>query len=69
MKNKLLDVLKETDPSFKKFLEEKITINRENFDRALIDVFDLGPDSPASVIIELSGISTKLWDLMRAYHV
>lgn len=69
MKNKLLDLLKKTDPGFKKFLEEKITINRENFDRALIDVYDLGPDSPASDIIECSEISSKLWNLMRAYHV
>ena len=69
MKNKLLDVLKEADPGFKKFLEEKVTINRENFDKALMAVYDLGPDSPASDIIELSEISAKLWHLLRIYHV
>ena len=69
MNNKLLILLKEADPDFKKYLEEKITINRENFDRALLDVYDLRPDSPASDIIELTEVSSKLWRLLRKYHV
>ena len=40
--NKLLILLKETDPDFKNFLEEKITINRENFQNALASVYGLG---------------------------
>lgn len=67
--NKLYNFLKETDPGFKNFLEEKITINRENFQRALASVYDLGPDSSASDITELTEISTNLWHLLREYHV
>lgn len=67
--NKLLNVLKEIDPDFKKYLEEKITINRENFDKALLDVYNLRPDSPTSDIIELTQVSSNLWRLLRKYHV
>lgn len=67
--NILLNLLKETDPGFKKYCEEKITINRENFDRALMDVYGLNPDSPTRDIIELTQISTRLWFLLRKYHV
>lgn len=66
---KLFDVLKEADPGFKEYLEEKITINRENFNKAIASVYDLGPDSTTNDIIELTEISTKLWSLLRLYHV
>lgn len=69
MNNTLLNLVKEVDPDFKKYLEEKITINRENFDRALLDVYGLSPDSPTSDIIELTETSCRLWRLLRKYHV
>ena len=67
--NGLYDFLKEVDPDFKKFLEEKITINREGFQKAIASVYDLGPDSTASDIIKLTEISKNLWNLLRKYHV
>ena len=65
----LFNFLKENDPGFKKYIEEEITINRENFNKALVLVYDFGSDSPASDVIELTEISDRLWALLREYHV
>lgn len=69
MNNKLLNVMKEADPDFKKYLEEKIIINRENFNKALSDVYDISPDNPVSDMIELAATSTSLWRLLKKYSV
>lgn len=69
VKNKLLEKLKETDPCFEEYCEEKITINRENFDNALMDVYGLNSDSPIRDIIGLTETATRLWNLLRQYHV
>jgi len=69
MNNEFLNLLKELDPDFKKYLEEKITINRESFNKALAELWGLGPDSKAFDVLELSELSKNLWRVLRKYHV
>lgn len=67
--NLLFNLIKEADPDFKKYLEEKLTISRENFNSAFADAYGLGPDTSVSDTLELAETSVRLWRLLRKYHV